>query len=324
MRNSLIASVFAVACAGIGGAQAQVYPSRPVTIVVPLPAGFTYDVTARVLAERMQVSLGQPVIVENVTGGAGSLGAGRVARATPDGYTLCFGGVGTHVINGAVLSLPYDVVKDFEPVALTATAQLLIVAKKAMPANNLKELIAWLKANPNKASQGSGGPGSVTHLAGVFFQKETGTRFEIVPYRGSGAAMNDLLAGHIDIIIDLAPNSLLHVRAGKIKAYAVAAKTRLAAAPDIPTVDEAGLPGFYMSAWQAILAPKGTPTSVIAKLNAAVVDALADPAVRSRLGDLGEDIYPREQQTPEALGAFQKNEIEKLWPIIKAANVKAE
>jgi len=324
MRNSLIASVFAVACVGIGGAQAQVYPSRPVTMIVPLPAGAAYDVTARLLAERMQVSLGQPVIVENVTGGAGSLGAGRVARATPDGYTLCFGGIGTHVVNGAVLNLPYDVLKDFEPVALVATAQLLIVAKKAMPANDLKGLIAWLKANPDKASQGSGGPGSVTHLAGVSFQKETGTRFEIVPYRGSGAATNDLLAGHIDMIIDVAPNSLPHVRAGAIKAYAVAAKARLAAAPDIPTVDEAGLPGFHMSAWQAIWAPKGTPVTVIARLNAAIVDALSDAALRSRIADLGEEVFPREQQTPEALRQLQESEIGKWWPIIKAAHIKPE
>jgi tripartite-type tricarboxylate transporter receptor subunit TctC len=216
------------------------------------------------------------------------------------------------------------VLKDFEPVSLIATAQLLIVAKKAMPASDLTELIAWLKANPDKASQGTGGAGSLTHLAGVSLQAETGARFRSVPYRGAAAAINDLVAGHIDIMIDLAPNSLPHVRAGTIKAYAVMAKTRLAAAPDIPTVDEAGLPGFHMSAWQALWMPKGTPMSVIAKLNAAIVDSLADPTVHSRLADLGQEGFPREQQTPEALGALQKAEIAKWWPIIKAANIKAE
>jgi tripartite-type tricarboxylate transporter receptor subunit TctC len=324
MRNLLIASVFAVAWAGIGSAHAQVYPSRPITLVVPLPAGSAFDVTARILAERLQVSLGQPVIVENVTGAGGSTGTGRVARAFPDGYTLCFGGVNTHVINGAVLALPYDVLKNFEPIALTATVDLLIVAKKAMPANDLTNLIAWLKANPNRASQGTGGPGSLTDIAGVFFQKETGTRFERIPYRGAGAAINDLVAGHIDFMIDLAPNSLPHLRAGTIKGYAVAAKARMAAAPDIPTVDEAGLPGFHLAAWQALWAPKGTSLTIIGKLNAAVVDALADPSVRSRLADVGQEIFPRERQTPEALGALQKAEIEKWWPIIKAAGIKAE
>jgi tripartite-type tricarboxylate transporter receptor subunit TctC len=323
MRTLLIAIV-AIAWAGIGGTQAQVYPSNPITMIVPLPAGSAFDVTARLVAERMRVLLGQPVIVENLTGSSGSIGTGRCARAVPDGYTLCFGGVGTHVLNGAVLTLSYDVLQDFEPVSLIATAQLLIVAKKSMAANDLKELVAWLKANPGKAVQGTGGPGSLTHLAGVSFQDETGTRFGSVPYRGAGAAINDLLAGHIDIMVDLAPNSLPHVRAGTIKAYAVMAKTRLAAAPDIPTVDEAGLPGFYMSAWQGLWVPKGTPMTVIAKLNAAILDAVADPTVRSRLADLGQDVFPRDQQTPEALGALQRAEIEKWWPIIKAASIKAE
>jgi tripartite-type tricarboxylate transporter receptor subunit TctC len=323
MRTLLIAIV-AVAWGNIGSTQAQDFPSRPITMVVPLPAGSAFDVTARLLAERMRVLLGQPVIVENPTGASGSVGTGRCAHAVPDGYTLCFGGVGTHVLNGAVLALTYDVLKDFEPVSLIATAQLLIVAKKAMPASDLTELIAWLKANPDKASQGTGGAGSLTHLAGVSLQAETGARFRSVPYRGAAAAINDLVAGHIDIMIDLAPNSLPHVRAGTIKAYAVMAKTRLAAAPDIPTVDEAGLPGFHMSAWQALWMPKGTPMSVIAKLNAAIVDSLADPTVHSRLADLGQDAFPREQQTPEALGALQKAEIAKWWPIIKAANIKAE
>jgi tripartite-type tricarboxylate transporter receptor subunit TctC len=323
MSRFLIAIV-AIAWAGIGGTQAEVYPSRPITMIVPLPAGSAFDVTARLLAERLRVLLGQPVIIENLTGASGSIGTARCARAAADGYTLCFGGVGTHVLDGAVLALPYDVLKDFAPVSLIATAQMLIVAKKAMAANDLKALIAWLKANPDKASQGTGGPGSLTQIAGISFQQETGTRFGSLPYRGAGAAINDLVAGHIDIMIDLAPNSLPHVRAGTIKAYAVTSRTRLPAGPDIPTVDEAGLPGFYMSAWQGLWVPGGTPMAVIAKLNAAIVDALANETVRSRLADLGQEIFPREQQTPEALGALQKAEIDRWWPIIRAANIKAK
>jgi tripartite-type tricarboxylate transporter receptor subunit TctC len=324
MRTLLIAGVFALASAGVGAADTQNYPSRPITMVVPLPAGSAFDVTARIVAERMQASLGQPVVVENVTGASGSIGAGRVARAAPDGYVLCFGGVGTHVLNGAILSLPYDVLRDFAPVALVASAQLLVVAKKDMPVNSLAELIAWLKANPDRAVQGHGGPGSLSHIVGVSFQETTGTRFRSVPYRGSGAAINDLVAGHIDIMMDLAPNSLPHARAGTIKAFAVMSKTRIAAAPDIPTVDEAGLPGFYMSAWQAVWAPKDTPTAVIGKLNTAIMAGLADPAVRARLAELGQQPFPIEQQSAAALGAWQKAEIETWWPIIKAANIRAE
>jgi tripartite-type tricarboxylate transporter receptor subunit TctC len=323
MRTLLIAIV-AVASASIGVARTQDFPSHPITMIVPLPAGSAFDLTARLVAERVRIALGRPVVVENLTGASGSVGTGRCARATPDGYTLCFGGVGTHVLNGAMLPVTYDVLKDFEPVALLATAQLLIVAKKAMPADDLKQLIAWLKANPDVASQGTGGTGALTHLAGVSFARETGTRFRSVPYRGAAAAITDLVAGHIDFMIDLAPNSLPHVHAGAIKVYAVTAKTRLLAAPQIPTVDEAGLPGFYMSAWQALWVPKGTPRAVIAKLNAAIVEALADPAVRERLAEIGQDAFPREQQTPEALGEWQKAEIAKLWPVIKSAAIKPE
>jgi tripartite-type tricarboxylate transporter receptor subunit TctC len=319
MRSLLIASACALAFADVTGLRAEVYPSRPITMVVPLPAGFTFDVTARLLAEHMRASLGQPVIVENLTGASGSIGVGRVARAAPGGYTLVFGGLNTHVLNGAALALPYDVLTDFAPVALIATTPLLIVTNKAAPASDLKQLIAWLKANPGKASQGTGGPGSLTHFAGIYFQQKTGTRFVSIPYRGGGAAINDLLAGNIDLLIDLAPNSLPQLRAGTIKAYAVLAKERLAAAPDVPTVDEAGLPGLYISAWQAVWAPKGTPTHIIDKLNGAIVKARADPALQARLAELGEEIFPPEQQSPAALAAWQKAEIEKWWPIVKSA-----
>jgi len=323
-RISLISlAALGLACVSMD-AGAELYPSRPITLIAPFPAGGPLDTLARILVERMRVSLAQPVIVENVTGASGSIGTGRVARAASDGYTLGLGNWPTHVINGAVFKLQYDVRNDFEPISLLATNPLMIVAKKAMPANDLKELIAWLKANPDKAAQGTSGAGAATHVAGVFFAKETGTRIQFVPYRGAGPAMQDLMAGQIDLMIDPAANSLPQVRAGNIKAYAVTAKSRLAAAPEIPTVDEAGLPGLYVSTWLAFFAPKGTPKNIIAKLNAAVVEALADPAVRQRLAGLGHEIPQREQQTPDTLGAFHKAEIEKWWPIIKAAGINAE
>jgi tripartite-type tricarboxylate transporter receptor subunit TctC len=299
-------------------ASAEVYPSHPITMIVPFPAGGSIDATARVVIEGMRGSLGQPVIIENVSGASGSIGTGRVARAAPDGYTLGIGYLGTHVFNGVAFPLPYDLLNDFEPVSLLVTNPLLIVAKKAMPAKDLQELIAWLKANPGKASQGTSGAGGTSDVAGIVFQKETGTRFQLVPYRGAAAMMQDLLAGQIDLMIDFAVNSLPQVRAGTIKAYAVTAPSRLPAAPDIPTVDEVGLPGFYISAWQGIWVPKGTPKDIIGKLNTAIVAALADSSVRRRLADLGQEIYPRGQQTPEALGALQRAEIKKWWPIIKA------
>ena len=305
-------------------AWAQTYPSRPVTMIVPFPAGGPLDTIARILAEGMRGSLGQPIIIENVSGAGGTIGVGRVARAVGDGYTLCVGFVGTHVINGATYALQYDLLKDFEPISLIATNSWLIVAKKDMPASDLKGLIAWLKANPDKASQGTVGPGSPHHIAGVFFQKQTGTRFQFVPYRGAAPVMQALVAGQIELMIDSPAIVLPQVRGGTIKAYAVAAKSRLPAAPDIPTVDEAGLPAFYVSSWSGLWAPKGTPKEVVAKLNSAVATGLADAAVRSRFADNGMQVFPPEQQTPEALRAHQKAEIEKWWPIIKEAGIKAE
>jgi tripartite-type tricarboxylate transporter receptor subunit TctC len=307
-----------------GEATAQDYPSRPITVVVPFPAGGPSDTLVRILGEQMRGSLGQPIVIENVAGASGSIAVGRVARAAPDGYTLILGSWVTHVVNGVVYALRYDVLNDFEPIGLIATNPLLIVAKKAMPAESLKELIAWLKANPDKATQGTTGAGSALHVAGVFFQKETGARLPFVAYRGGALAMQDLVSGQIDMMIDVAANSLPQVQAGNIKAYAVTDKRRLAAAPAIPTVDEAGLPGLYVSIWFALWAPKGTPKDIVGKLNAAVAGALADPAVRQRLADLGQEIAPHEQQTPEALGIHHKAEIDKWWPIIKAANIKAE
>ena len=322
MKNLIAALILAAASSPV--AVAQVFPSRAITIVVPFAAGGPTDVIARTLAEHMRSSLGQPVIVENVAGANGSVGVGRVARAAADGQTIGIGHWSTHVVNGAVYPLQYDLLRDFDPIALVSTNSYLIVAKQAVPASDLKSFIAWLKANPDKASEGTAGAGSPQHVSGVFFQNATGTRFQFIPYRGAAPAMQDLLAGQIDMIIDDPTNSLPQVRAGKIKAFAVTAKSRLAAAPDIPTVDEAGLPGFYFSRWHALWAPKGTPKDAIAKLNAAVVAALADARVRSRLADLGQEIFSSEQQTPQALGAYHKAEIEKWWPIIKAAGIKAE
>jgi tripartite-type tricarboxylate transporter receptor subunit TctC len=323
-RGLIAAAAIVFPLGGIGSANAQAYPSRPITMVVPLAPGGSTDVIARIMAEAMRPSLGQPMIVENTTGAGGTIGVGRLARATPDGYTIGIGQWGTNVANGAVYTLPYDLLKDFEPIALIATQPFLIVTRKTMPAKDLKELIGWLKANSDRASQGNSGVGTPSHVGGVFFQNAIGVRFQLIPYRSAGLSMQDLVAGNIDLTLDTPAISLTQLRAGNIKAYAVTANKRLTIAPDIPTTDEAGLPGFYFSFWHALWAPKDTPASVIAKLNNAVVTALADPATRQKLVDLAQDIFPNDQLTPAALAAYQKAEIEKWWPIIKAADIKAQ
>jgi tripartite-type tricarboxylate transporter receptor subunit TctC len=324
MHKLRCAILLIAALGGAAAADAQTYPSRPITMVVPYSAGGPTDTIARIMAERMRGPLGQIIVVENVTGAAGTIGVGKVARAAADGYSISIGHWGTHVVNPAIYALQYDALKDFEPVAMIATNPQLIVAKKAVPAQDLQGLIAWLKANAATATQGTAGHGSASHISGVYFQNITGARFQFVPYRGAAPAMQDLVAGQVDLMIDQAANSLPQVRAGTIRAYAVTDKVRLAAAPDIPTVDEAGVPGLHIAIWHALWMPKGTPTDVIAKLNAAVVETLADAGVRQRLAQLGQEIPPREQQTPQVLFAYHQAEIEKWWPIIKAANIKGE
>jgi tripartite-type tricarboxylate transporter receptor subunit TctC len=305
-------------------AAAQTYPSRPITIVVPFPAGGSIDTVARVVVERMKVTLGEPVIVENVTGAGGSVGAGRVAHAAPDGYTIGVGNLSTHVINGATYALDYDVVKDFEPISLLTTEPMVAGARKTMEATELAGLVTWLTANPDKASAAVGGTGDVTQITDLLFQQKTGTRFQLIPYRGTVLALNDVTSGRVDLVFMQASSLLPQISAGNIKAYAIMGPKRLAADTSIPTVDEAGLPGFYVPYWFGMWAPKGTPEAIISKLNQAVVEALADGTVRGPLNALGREIVSHDQQTPEALAALQRSEIKKWWPIINAAGIKAE
>ena len=303
-------------------AGAQGFPTRPITIIVPYPAGGPSDTLTRVLGERMKVALGQSIVIENVTGAGGSIGVGRVARSAPDGYTLAIGHNQTHVINAASMNLTYDVVKDFEPISLIADTPQWLISRKTLPANDLKELIAWLKAN--KATAGTVGVGGPADLSALKFQKETGTNFQFVPYRGGAPLLQDLIAGQIDMTFGQAANYLGPVRGGQLKAFAVQSKERWWAAPDVPTMDEAGVPGLHGSFWHGLWAPKGTPKEIVAKLNAAVVETLADPAVKQRLKDIGQEPWPRDKQTPQALAEQQNNEIAVWWPVIKANNIKAQ
>jgi tripartite-type tricarboxylate transporter receptor subunit TctC len=324
MLKHVVAAV-CVAVLHAAPAMAQPYPSKPVTIVVPFAAGGPADTLARVLADRMKVSLGQSFVIENVAGAAGSIGVARVIRAAPDGLTLGIGHLGTHVFNGALYNLQYDLVKDLEPIVLLPSNTSVIATKKEVPATNLNELVAWLKANPKQASAATAGIGSIAHIASLYFGDKAGVAIQIVPYRSGAAAFNDVLAGHVTMIFDQFTGSSVEMyRSGKMRPFAVTAKARLAALRDVPTVDEAGMPGLYVSTWYGLWAPKGTPKDIVAKLNAAVVEALAEPDFRKRMEASSSVVPPREQQTPQALGDFQRAEIEKWWPTIKTANIKPE
>ena len=323
MRRTVWAALIALLISG-GSALAENFPSHPITIIVPFSAGGPSDAMARVLAERMKATLGEALLIENVTGAGGSIGVGRAVRSPPDGYTISFGHLGTHVANGAIYKLGYDLVTDLEPVVLLPSNPMIVVSKNAVPAKSLNELMAWLKARPAPATAGTAGAGSGSHIAGLYFENVTGIKLQYVPYRGTAPAMNDLVAGQIDLIIDQTSNSISQVRAGTIRAYAVTADKRVEQASDIPTTDEAGLPGFHMTLWSGLWVPKDTPKDIVAKLNASAVDALNDPAVRKQLENLGLQMPPADQLSPEALGSWQKAEIAKWWPMIKAANVKVD
>ena len=325
-KRVFLSSVTAMCCGlkPVRSATSDAYPSNPITMVLPFSAGGPTDALARIVAARMQDVLGQSIIIENVTGAAGTIGVGRVVRAAADGYTVSVGPMNSHVLTGAVYHLPFDLLRDLEPVALLASNPSVVVSKKGVPAKDLKELIAWVKANQDKVLAGTSGVGSATHLGGILFETLTDTHIQFVPYRGTAPSMQALVAGQIDLIFDQLSSSLPQLQEGTIKSYAVMSKTRAVAAPDIPTVDEAGLPGLYLPVWNGMWAPKGTPRPIIDKLNNAVVESLADPTVRKRLADIGLEIYPRDRQTPEALHAYQAAEIGKWWPIVKAAGIKAE
>src|SRR5262245_14788047 len=301
---------------------AQSFPTKPVTIVVPFSAGGPTDTIARIMAERMTKSLGQTVLVENITGAGGNIGVGRVVRSAPDGYMVSIGHIGPHVINGAMYQLPYDLLKDLAPVGMFVTNPQVLVSKNGLPSKDLKSLIEYARSKP--ISIATGGAGTPSHISGVYFQKLPGGAAQIVHYRGGAPASADVMAGHVDIFFDQAVNALPQSRSGKVRAYVVTQPTRLSVAPDIPTVDEAGMPGYYMAVWHALWVPRGTPPAVVARLNSAMVDAAADDGARKRLIDLGQEILPRDKQTPEALGAHHKAEIEKWWPIIKSAGIKAD
>ncbi len=322
MRRLLIAAALSLACAGTTAA--QTYPSRSITVVAPFPAGGSLDIIARIVSDAMRPVLGQAMVVENVVGAGGNIGTARVARAAPDGYTIGLGQWSTHVVNPITYSLPYDVLADFEPIALLTTTPQLIVARKDFPAKDVKELVEWLRANPGKATAGSVGAAGGAQVATIYFAQTVGTSFQFVPYKGGGPAIQDMISGRIDFMLDQASNALGPVKSGQVRAYAVMGPKRWAALPDVQALDESGMTGMEVNYWHAMWAPKGTPKEAIAKLNAAAKVALADPTVIARLAAAGHDVFPVERQSPEALAAHHKAEADKWWPIVRASKLKAE
>jgi tripartite-type tricarboxylate transporter receptor subunit TctC len=325
MRGWLAVILTAVlGAASIGPLAAEDYPARPITMIVPFPAGGATDTLARFLGERLRAILGQPVVIENVGGAAGSLGVGRAVRAAADGYTLSIGTSTTNMLTGGLYALPFDLLNDLDPVVLIGSEPLLIVGRKDLPTDDLNQLIAWLKSNPEKASVGIAGVGATGHLAGIAFQKETGTSFQFVPYRGNAPAMQDLLSGQIDVMIEPASNFRALVAAGSVKPFAVTSTARVPSLPNVPTAEEAGVAGFSASLWYGLWVPKGTPKDIVAKLNATMVQVLASPEARQRFAELGIHVSPVAQQSPESLRAYQKEEAARWWPIIKASGIKME
>lgn len=324
MKSAFIASACALACGCSAVSLAQPWPSKSISIVVPFSAGGPTDTLVRIMSEPMRRFLGQTVVVDNITGGGGTIGVGRVARAAPDGYTVSVGHWGTHVVNGAYYKLNYDLLKDLEPVGMFADNPQVLVSNNNVPAKDLKELVAWIKGNPDKVKFGTGGIGGASHIAGIYFMNRVGVKTEYIAYRGGAPAMQALLGGEVNVYVTQVASAVPQTRPGKIRAYMVTSKKRQEAAPEIPTADEAGMPGLYTSVWHAFWVPKGTPKDVNMKLNAAMIEAMHDPLVRKRFIDLGQEIPSREGMSQQALAKHQKAEIDKWWPLMREAGIKSE
>ena len=324
MKTLRLVAPLLMALAGVALAQADTYPSKPITIIVPFPAGGPTDTVARIMGEHMSKVLGQPILIETVTGAGATIGVGRVVGAAPDGYTLSVGNWSSHVGSPGIYPVSWNPVNDLAPIVRLPVSSLMIVGKQTLPAKDAKELIAWLKAKPEPATAGSVGAGSGAHVCGLYFAEKTHTKLQFVFYRGGAPAMQDLLAGTIDTMCAEASQTLAHVNANKMKAFAVMGRTRYAGLPNVPTMEEVGVTGMDISFWHGLWAPKGTPKDVVDKLNDAAVKALSDPAVQKRAASLGMTIPAKADLTPKALHDFHKAEVDKWWPIIKTYGIKIQ